>query len=492
MFERYTEKARRVIFFARYEASQFGSPYIESEHLLLGIVREDKALTNRFLRSEVASIRKQVESQTTTREKTSTSVDLPLSNESKRVLAYAAEEAERLAHKHIGTEHLLLGLLREEKCFGAQILTERGVQLSRVREDLARQPHEAVLGQKRPSVLDELRPCISDLMDQTQSLIGREKELDRLIELLCRFNRKNPVLIGEPGVGKRTIVGGLARRIADGNIPQALSEKVILSLDLPPLQVLEKDGSSHERLDRALVAAAEDGKIFFVNRMHDRPGGVSPVAPFHVTELLLRPIIAGKIQCIGTSTPANFAELRADGHWLAEYFEPIEVTPANEETAIKVLQGIKGTYEKFHNVSYADETITHAVLCAKKYLKNKSLPGAAVDVIDEAGAAAQLQQGSLPEEVVEVQKRIRFIVQRMKASIANHEFEKARFYSDEERKERDNLKQLREKYKLDDNPAFNVGREEIERAVSKLVGIPIEAIRRSPNGNPDDSGPTSS
>jgi ATP-dependent Clp protease ATP-binding subunit ClpC len=470
MFERYTEKARRVIFFARYEASQFGSPYIESEHLLLGVVREDKALTNRFLRSEVASIRKQVESQTTTREKTSTSVDLPLSNESKRVLAYAGEEAERLAHKHIGTEHLLLGLLREEKCFAAQILVERGVQLSQVREELARQPHEAALGQKRPSVLDELRPCTSDLVDQTQPLIGREKELDRLMELLCRFSGKNPVLVGEPGVGKRTIVGGLARRIADGTVPQSLAEKAILLLDLPPLRVLEKDGSWHERLDRALVAAAADGKIFFFNRMHDRPGGISPVAPIHVTELLQRPIIAGKIQCIGTSTPANFAKLRADGHWLAEYFEPIEVAPADEETAIKVLQGIKGVYEIFHKVSYTDDAIEHAVLCANKYVKNRSLPGTAVDVIDEAGAAAQLQQGSLPEEVVEVQKRIRFIVERMEGSIANHEFEKARFYSQEERKERDNLKQLREKYKLDNNPAFNVGREEIERAISKLIG----------------------
>src|SRR5207253_112347 len=143
MFERYTEKARRIIFFARYEASQFGSPFIETEHLLLGIVREDKTLTNRFLRSQVASIRKQVESHTTVREKASTSVDLPLSNESKRVLAYAAEEAERLAHKHIGPEHLLLGLLREEKCFAAQILMERDVRLSQVREELARQPHEA-------------------------------------------------------------------------------------------------------------------------------------------------------------------------------------------------------------------------------------------------------------------------------------------------------------------------------------------------------------
>ena len=470
MFERYTEKARRVIFFARYEASQFGSPYIESEHLLLGIILEDKPLTARFLRSDAESIRKQIEGRTTAREKTSTSVDLPLSNESKRVLAYALEESERLSHKHIGTEHLLLGLLREEKCFGAQILTERQVQLSRVREELARQPHVPALSQKRPSVLDELRPCISDLVDQTQSLVGREKELDRLIELLCRFNRKNPVLVGEPGVGKRTIGGGLARRIADGNIPQALSEKIVLSLDLPPLQVLERDGSSHERLDRALVAAAEDGKVFFVNRMHDRPGGVSPVAPFHVTELLLRPIMAGKIQCIGTSTPANFARLQADKHWLADYFEPIEVAPANEETAIKVLQGIKATYESFHNVSYTEEAIAHAVLCAKKYIKNKSLPGAAVDIIDAAGAAAQLAQGSLPEEVVEVQKRIRFILERMQASITNHEFEKARFFSLEERKQRENLKQLREKYKLDDNPVFNLRREEIERAVNKLVG----------------------
>src|SRR6266852_2650912 len=155
MFERYTEKARRAIFFARYEASQFGSPYIESEHLLLGIVREDKALTNRFLRSEVASIRKQVERQTTTREKTSTSVDLPLSNESKRVLAYAGEEAERLAHKHIGTEHLLLGLLREEKCFAAQILVERGVLLADGREEIGRMAHELLTHEQRtrPGVL---------------------------------------------------------------------------------------------------------------------------------------------------------------------------------------------------------------------------------------------------------------------------------------------------------------------------------------------------
>ena len=273
MFERYTEKARRVIFFARYEASQFGSPFIETEHLLLGLLREDKALTNRFLRSHasVESIRKQLEGNTTTREEVSTSVDLPLSNESKRVLAYAAEEAERLAKRHIGTEHLLLGLLREEKCFAAQILMERGLRLNQVREELGRQPHEAMQVLQGPSMLDELSPYLSNPVDNTQPLVGRENELDRRTELLCRLSGKNPLLVGEPGVGKRTIVGGLARRITDGNVPRSLAEKAILSLDLPPLRVLEKDGSSPAKLDRALIAAAQDGKNLFL-----KPGASNP------------------------------------------------------------------------------------------------------------------------------------------------------------------------------------------------------------------------
>ena len=323
-------------------------------------------------------------------------------------------------------------------------------------------------------------------MEQTQLLVGRENELDRLIELLCRFTRKNPVLVGEPGVGKRTIVGGLPRRIADDNIPQSLAEKAILALDLPPHRALEKDGSWHERLDRALVAAAEEGKIFFVSRMHDRLGGNSPITPIHITELLQRPIMAGKVQCISTSTPANFSKWQADGHWLAEYFEPIAVSAANEETAITVLQGIKSVYEGFHNVTYTNAAITHAVFYASKYIKAGCLPGTAVILIDEAGAAAQLQQGSLPEEVVEVRKRIRFIVHRFESVVANHEFEKARFYSGEERKERDNLKQLRGKYKLNENPALNIDREDIEKAVSKLTSTPVEEIRQSRTGNLED------
>jgi ATP-dependent Clp protease ATP-binding subunit ClpC len=340
-------------------------------------------------------------------------------------------------------------------------------------------------------VLDELAPYLSDLVPQTQPLVGRENELDRLTEVLCRLTLKNPVLVGEPGAGKRTIVGELARRLADGNVPQSLAEKTILALDLPPLRVLDQDRSWQERLDRSLVQAAEDGKIFFVNRMHDRPGGISPVASIHVTELLQRPLVAGKIQCIGTSTPPAFARLQADGHWLAQCFEPIEVAPAGEEAALKVLHALKGDYERFHNVSYREEAIAHAVLCASKYIKRGCLPGTAVDVIDEAGAAAQLRQASLPAEVLEARKRIRFIMQRMEAAIANHEFEKGRFYSEEERKERDNLRQLRERFRLNDNPALTIRPEDIERAASKLIGMPIEASGRSPNASSGNTGSTS-
>ncbi len=283
MFERYTEKARRVIFFARYEASQFGSPCIETEHLLLGLLREDKALTNRFLRSSasVESIRKQIETHTTMREKVSTSVDLPLSHECKRVLAYGAEEAERLNHKHIGTEHLLLGLLREEKSLAADILNERGLRLSQVREEIARSSSEKKDSNrpKESSLLSEFsrdltQAAIDGILDP---LVGRENEVERVVQILCRRTKNNPVLIGEPGVGKTAIVEGLAQRIADGDVPSFLADKRILALDLSLIVAGTKyRGQFEERLKTIMKELMEhQNAIIFIDELHTLVGAGS-------------------------------------------------------------------------------------------------------------------------------------------------------------------------------------------------------------------------
>src|SRR5665213_412447 len=494
MFERYTEKARRVIFFARYEASQFGSPYIETEHLLLGLLREDKALTNRFLRSHatVESIRKQIEQHTTVREKVSTSVDLPLSNECKRVLAYAAEEAERLSHKHIGTEHLLLGLLREEKCFAAEILHERGLRLATIREELQRTTQEKApaqasssggkqRGNQEQSLLAEFsRDLTQAAADQTlDPLVGRDNELERVVQILCRRTKNNPVLIGEPGVGKTAIVEGLAQKIAEGDVPSFLADKRILALDLSLIVAGTKyRGQFEERLKTIMKELMENqNAIIFIDELHTLVGAGSAEGSLDAANILKPALSRGEIQCIGATTPAEFRKSIEKDRSLERRFQAVKVPPPNEADAVKIMYGIKDRYEKFHAVSYTDDAIEAAVFTSNRYIPDRFLPDKAIDLIDEAGARVKLRQTTLPADLADIQKRIKFIVHRMENAIANHEFEKARFYSDEERKERENQRQLREKYNLDDSSTGIVTKEDIEEVVARWTGVPMTSIK---------------
>ncbi len=484
MFERYTEKARRVIFFARYEASQFGSPYIETEHLLLGLLREDKALANRFLRSHAAveSIRKQIEGHTTIREKVSTSVDLPLSHECKRVLAYGAEEAERLNHKHIGTEHLLLGLLREEKCFAAEILHERGLRLSTIREELVRSQSEKVAQRpKESSLLTEFsRDLTQAAMDNNlDPLIGRDYELERVVQILCRRTKNNPVLIGEPGVGKTAIVEGLAQRIADGDVPSFLADKRILALDLSLIVAGTKyRGQFEERLKTIMKELMENqNAIIFIDELHTLVGAGSAEGSLDAANILKPALSRGEIQCIGATTPAEFRKSIEKDRSLERRFQAVKVPPPTEGDAVKILFGIKDRYEKFHAVAYTDEAVEAAVFTSSRYIPDRFLPDKAIDLIDEAGARVKLRQTTLPSDLADIQKRIKFIVHRMENAIANHEFEKARFYSDEERKERENMRQLREKYNLDDSSTGCVTKDDIEDVVARWTGVPMTAIK---------------
>src|SRR5256714_12820266 len=485
MFERYTERARRVIFFARYEASQFGSTTIETEHLLLGLIREDKNLTNRFLRnhSSIESIRKESEGRTTIREKVSTSIDLPLSNECKRILAYAAEEAERLNHRHIGTEHLLLGILREEKCVAAEILHERGLRLNAIREELARSvvDRQTLIKPKETPLLSEFsRDLTQAAMDGVlDPLVGRDSEIDRVIQILCRRTKNNPVLIGDPGVGKTAIVEGLAQRIVDGEVPSFLADKRILVLDLSLIVAGTKyRGQFEERLKTIMKELVDNpNTVVFIDELHTLVGAGSAEGSLDAANILKPALSRGEIQCIGATTPAEYRKSIEKDRSLERRFQAVKVPPPTETDAIRILFGIKERYEKFHAVAYTDEAIESAVYTSTRFIPDRFLPDKAIDLIDEAGARVKLRQTTLPADVADIQKRIKFIVHPMEDAIANHEFEKARFYSDEERKERENLRQLREKYNLDDTSTGVVSKDDIEDVVARWTGVPMTSIK---------------
>ncbi len=485
MFERYTEKARRVIFFARYEASQYGSPYIETEHLLLGLMREDKALANRFLRSHgsIESIRKEIEQRITIRERISTSVEVPLSQESKRILNFATEEAERLGHRHVGTEHLLLGILREEKCFGAEILQERGLRLSTLREELARSAGEKAPAArpKETSLLAEFSRDLTQaaLEGQLDPLVGRERELERVIQILCRRTKNNPVLIGEPGVGKTAIVEGLAQRISDSDVPPFLADKRILSLDLSLIVAGTKyRGQFEERLKTIMKELMESqNSIVFIDELHTLVGAGSAEGSLDAANILKPALSRGEIQCIGATTPGEYRKSVEKDRSLERRFQAVKVGAPSEDEAIQVLEGVRERYEKFHAVSYTDEAIRYAVYLSSRYIPDRFLPDKAIDLIDESGARVKLRQATLPDEVAEVQKRVKFITHRMETAIANHEFEKARFYSEEERKEKENLRAVRERLKLDDTNTGIVTREDIEDVVARWTGINVSSIK---------------
>jgi ATP-dependent Clp protease ATP-binding subunit ClpC len=410
MFERYTEKARRVIFFARYEASQFGAPAIEPEHLLLGLMREDKTLTGRFFpRAQVSieAIRKEIEGRTLLREKISTSVELPLAPETKRVLAYAHEESDRLQHRHIGTEHLLLGLLREDRSMAAEILYERGLRLNAVRDEIARQTGaDSRSAQKKdtPHLVEFSRDLTEDAQnDKLDPLVGREGEIERVVQILCRRTKNNPVLIGEPGVGKTAIVEGLAQRIVRGEVPSFLENKRILSLDLSLIVAGTKyRGQFEERLKQIMRELIENPHyIVFIDELHTLVGAGSAEGSLDAANILKPALSRGEVQCIGATTPAEFRKSIEKDRSLERRFQAVKVPPPSEAEAVQILDGVRERYETFHQVRYTEDALEAAVYQSNRYIPDRFLPDKAIDVIDEAGARVKLrvrrEQGNLED-----------------------------------------------------------------------------------------------
>ena len=404
MFERYTERARRVLFFARYEASQLGSVSIETEHLLLGLIREGKGLTSRiFARSEVVldSVRKEIEGRTVLREKVSTSVDIPFSAETKRALQHAAEEADRLLHTYIGTEHLLLGLLREDRSLAALILMEKGLRLNTVREDVVSLLNEKSAAPPRPKeapLLSEFSRDLTDLASRSalDPLIGREEEVERVQQVLCRRTKNNAVLIGEPGVGKTAIVEGLAQRIVAGGVPRFLADKRIVALDISLVVAGTKyRGQFEERLKAIMKELVEHPEIIvFIDELHTLVGAGSAEGSLDAANILKPALSRGEIRCIGATTPAEYRKYIEKDRSLERRFQAIKVEAPDEARTIEILMGIKDRYEAFHGVAYSRDAIEAAVYQSSRYITDRFLPDKAIDLVDEAGARTKLRHAA--------------------------------------------------------------------------------------------------
>ncbi len=287
------------------------------------------------------------------------------------------------------------------------------------------------------------------------------------------------MLIGEPGVGKTAIVEGLAQRIADGDVPSFLADKRILALDLSLIVAGTKyRGQFEERLKTIMKELMENqNAIIFIDELHTLVGAGSAEGSLDAANILKPALSRGEIQCIGATTPAEFRKSIEKDRSLERRFQAVKVPPPSEKDACQILFGIKERYEKFHAVAYTDDAIEASVFASSRFIPDRYLPDKAIDLIDEAGARVKLRQTTLPPEISDVQKRLKFILHRMETAIANHEFEKARFYSDEERKERESLRQLREKYKLDDSSTGVVTKDDIEDVVARWTGVPMTAIR---------------
>jgi ATP-dependent Clp protease ATP-binding subunit ClpC len=488
MFERYTERARRVLFFARYEASQLGSVSIETEHLLLGLIREGKGLTSRiFSRSHLSleSIRKEIEGRTVFREKVSTSVEIPFSSETKRVLQYAAEEADRLLHNYIGTEHLLLGILREERSVAASILIEKGMRLNTVREDVVQLLNEktTLTRVKETPLLAEFSRDLTEaaMKNQLDPLVGRTYELERVQQVLCRRTKNNAVLIGEPGVGKTAIVEGLAQKVVCGDVPHFLSDKRLLALDLSLIVAGTKyRGQFEERLKAIMKELVDNPNIIvFIDELHTLVGAGSAEGSLDAANILKPALSRGEIRCIGATTPAEYRKYIEKDRSLERRFQAVKVDPPSERETIEILTGVKERYEAFHHVEYTREAIESAVYQSSRYITDRFLPDKAIDLIDEAGARAKLRDAGNSDEVGEISRNIRVAIEQMESAISVRDFERAQYYRDQETAARENLQYVRERVDVKaTGRRVVVSKSDIDDVVSKWTGVPIASVNQ--------------
>jgi ATP-dependent Clp protease ATP-binding subunit ClpC len=485
MFEKYNEKARRALFFARYEASKLGSRVIESEHILLGVLREGEEIIKEiFSRFNVKpeQIRREVEGDRLFVDRISSSAELPLSEESKKILAYAAHEAESMLHQYVGTEHLLIGILRVESSTAARILTAKGLNVYGVREETISilKEREADKQKKELPFLAEYARDLTQMAHQQQfdPLIGREKEVERIIQILSRRTKNNPILLGEPGVGKTAIVEGLAQRIVDGNVPLFIANKRILSLDLSLIVAGTKyRGQFEERLKGIIKELKENNDIIiFIDEIHSLIGAGSAEGSLDAANILKPALSRGEISCVGATTIREYRRYIEKDRSLLRRFQAITVNPPNEEETLQILEGVKERYESFHKVKYSDTAIRSAVYQSNRYITDRFFPDKAIDILDEAGAKVKLRRVADTQNLRRLEAEIRSIVKEMKKAISDKDFEKAVFLREREIELKDEIERFKQERETTGEELMEVTKKDVEEIISSWTDIPVTSI----------------
>lgn len=498
MFERFTEKAIKVIMLAQEEARRLGHNFVGTEQVLLGLIGEGTGVAAKTLKSMGVTLkdaRAEVE-KIIGRGSGFVAVEIPFTPRAKRVLELSWDEARQLGHNYIGTEHLLLGLIREGEGVAARVLENLGVDLNKVRSNVVK-----MLGESKPQAVSSgtsgassstggktKTPSLDefgrDLTLAAQELrldpvVGREKEIERVIQILARRTKNNPVLIGEPGVGKTAVAEGLAIRIVNAEVPDILDGKKVIQLDMGLLVAGTKyRGEFEERLKKIMDEIRQAGNIILViDEMHTLIGAGAAEGAIDAANILKPALSRGEIQVIGATTLDEYRKYVEKDSALERRFQPVIIDEPTEEESIEIIKGLKPKYEEHHKLIISDEAIVAAVKLSNKYITDRFLPDKAIDVIDEASSKVRLKVSNLSPEGKELEKELRSIIKEKEDAIRNQEFEKASQLRDDEADMKDKIREMAQKYREEHEANKpTVTAENVAEVIGTMTGIPVTKL----------------
>ena len=498
MYERFTDRARKVMQLANQEAQHFNHEYIGTEHILLGLVKEGSGVAANVLKnldSDLRKIRIEVEKLVQTGPEMVTMGKLPHTPRAKKVIEYSMEEARNLGHNYVGTEHILLGLLREQEGVAAQVLLNLELRLDEVREEVLnllghgmesgeseRPASSSTKGkQSKTPALDSFGRDLTELARQNKldPVIGREDEIERVTQILVRRTKNNPVLLGEAGVGKTAIVEGLAQMVIEGDVPELLQERRIVVLDLAMMVAGTKYRGQFEERIKAVMNEVRRAKntILFIDELHTLVGAGGAEGAIDASNVLKPALSRGEIQCIGATTLDEYRKYIEKDGALERRFQTIIVDPPSKSETVEILRGLRDRYEAHHRVRITDDAVEASVELSSRYITGRCLPDKAIDVIDEAGARIRLRAKKSPPDLKEIDVKIDLLQQEKEEAVASQDFEKAasvRDQTDKLKTKKDKVtKEWREKSKEIDSI---VDEEVIAEVVSKMTGVPLTRL----------------